>query len=315
MTDTIWPQIYAYASIAVFIIFTAALYRKYSNMPTHLRWELYPVPHERSRPYGGSFFEETDWWTKPREKSKIGELMYMGREILGFREYWERNRGYWYFVYPFHIGLYLMLGWLAFTVLGAIASEVADKPVDESSHVLANIVYYATLVIGIGAFVVGTWSTIALIIKRLTDDSLRRFTAPIDYLHLIFLQIIFTSGLCSWAIFDRTFADSTAFIHSLITANEATKMNVPLGIFIICGFLFLAYIPFTGMMHFLAKHFTFTQVLWDDEPNVRGSLLERKLEFLLDHEVSWSGPHIQAGSTWCKIVTKMPENPEEAEAE
>ena len=44
-------------------------------MPMHVRWELYPVAHEKGRAsYGGSYFEEVDWWTKPREVDKLGEV-------------------------------------------------------------------------------------------------------------------------------------------------------------------------------------------------------------------------------------------------
>ncbi len=34
-------------------------------MPIHLRWELYPVPHEAGKAeYGGGYLEETSWWSK-----------------------------------------------------------------------------------------------------------------------------------------------------------------------------------------------------------------------------------------------------------
>ena len=42
--------------------------------PRPLRWELYPVPkgpRQRQR-YGGSYFQETDWWTKRPESSHTG---------------------------------------------------------------------------------------------------------------------------------------------------------------------------------------------------------------------------------------------------
>ena len=40
----------------------------------HVRWELYPVPHEAQKAhYGGSYLEESEWWKKPREVSLLGE--------------------------------------------------------------------------------------------------------------------------------------------------------------------------------------------------------------------------------------------------
>jgi len=52
------------AAISVFLL--GNLYRvvKAMRMPVHLRWDLYPIPkgpRDRQR-YGGSYFEETEWW-------------------------------------------------------------------------------------------------------------------------------------------------------------------------------------------------------------------------------------------------------------
>ena len=73
----------SYVSIAVFL--AAVIYRavKLSRLPMHLRWELYPVAHEKGRAsYGGSYLEESDWWTKPRQSSLAGEMKVMLPEIL-----------------------------------------------------------------------------------------------------------------------------------------------------------------------------------------------------------------------------------------
>ena len=84
--------ILTYALGAVFVM--AFLHRamKIAKLPMHLRWELAPVPHEKGRAhYGGSYFEEFEWWTKPREKSKINELVYMFKEINFFEKLWNRK--------------------------------------------------------------------------------------------------------------------------------------------------------------------------------------------------------------------------------
>jgi hypothetical protein len=49
-----------------------------------LRWELYPVPHEAPEraEHGGSYFEESDWWTKKRKFNLGGELAAMLPEML-----------------------------------------------------------------------------------------------------------------------------------------------------------------------------------------------------------------------------------------
>ncbi len=45
----IWVQAMAYFGIAVFFLVLALKFLKYLTMPLHLRWELYPVPHEGTR--------------------------------------------------------------------------------------------------------------------------------------------------------------------------------------------------------------------------------------------------------------------------
>ena len=55
-------HILTYASLTVFIAALAARAIRLATTPAHLRWELYPVAHEKDRArYGGSYFEEVDW--------------------------------------------------------------------------------------------------------------------------------------------------------------------------------------------------------------------------------------------------------------
>ena len=74
-----------YGSAAVFL--AGFIYRalKISSMPLHLRWELAPVPHEKGRnKYGGSYFEEYEWWNKKRGKTQ--ERLF-GKQPSSVREF------------------------------------------------------------------------------------------------------------------------------------------------------------------------------------------------------------------------------------
>jgi nitrate reductase gamma subunit len=146
-------QLLSYASFLVFLIGTIVALLRYASMPVHLRWELYPVAHEKGRDYGGSFFEDLDWWTKPRSRSLLGELKYMGREGLLFEQCFKRNRGLWYLTYPFHLGVFLIALWLFLILLGAVMllMGVAVLP---SSSVWGQLVFYMTLISGAAGFVV-----------------------------------------------------------------------------------------------------------------------------------------------------------------
>ena len=113
----------AYASVAVFVVSVVQRFLALQRLPLHLRWELYPVAHEKGRAsYGGSYLEESDWWTKPRESSKLGELKVMVPEILLLAGVWEHNRGQWLRSFPFHFGIYMLAGLIFLLVVGAFAS-------------------------------------------------------------------------------------------------------------------------------------------------------------------------------------------------
>ena len=72
MESISWLQIVTYLLCAAIIIAFATRFLRYLIMPTHLRWELYPLASEKKRTWGGSYLEEPEWWT--REKGRRDEL-------------------------------------------------------------------------------------------------------------------------------------------------------------------------------------------------------------------------------------------------
>src|SRR5574337_791431 len=110
-----------------FVIGSVARAIRYARHPIHLRWELYPVPHEDPRRvmHGGSYFEEVDWWTKPRGFNLLGELRFMVPEMLFMKGLWEFNRALWIRSFPFHFGLYLLIGTGGLVLVAAIFDLVA----------------------------------------------------------------------------------------------------------------------------------------------------------------------------------------------
>ena len=82
-------------------------------------------------------------------------------------------------------------------------------------------------------------------------------------------------------------------------------MPPALAVLIVLASFFFAYMPFTRMMHYVAKYFTFHKIRWDDEPNLRGSKIEKKLQKLFNQPVSWSASHIQSGKQWREIASEV----------
>src|ERR1035437_8181098 len=98
-------------ALVIFLAGNATRVVKTLRMPAHLRWELYPIPkgpQERQR-YGGSYFEESDWWTKPLDTSHGSEVAFVLKEVLFLRTVWENFRALWLWSWLLHWGLYLYL--------------------------------------------------------------------------------------------------------------------------------------------------------------------------------------------------------------
>ena len=163
-------QLLTYASGLVFAVAFAVKLIRYATMPMHVRWELYPVPHE-GKAWGGSFYEELDHWKKARHKDHWAQYRFMVPEILFIRALYEDNRPLWYWSFPFHMGLYLCFGGLVFLVIGAIL-EVAGLP--PSASALATFVQALTQVFGVVGFIFGAVGAMGLVIKRMTDPSTER---------------------------------------------------------------------------------------------------------------------------------------------
>jgi nitrate reductase gamma subunit len=266
-------------------------------MPVHLRWEIYPVAHEKGRPYGGSYLEDIEWWHRPRSISLFGEFKTFVSEILFFKEYFKNKRGFWYFVYPFHIGLFLLIAWAVLILVGAILSLLSVNIVSANGNIAAEVIYYLTLVTGLAGFVTGLFGTIGLLIKRATDKDLKIYTDPIDYFNLACILAIFIVGLAAWLVEDRTFGLTRSYVQGLLVFKPVTIGPV-LVAFLLISSLFLLYMPFTRMLHYVAKYFTYHKVRWDDEPSRKGGKMEQDVEGLLRQQGDWSASHIQQGKTW-----------------
>lgn len=301
--DNIALLLVSYVAFLIFIIASIMKARKYATAPIHLRWELYPVPHEVGHKSGGSYLEEPDWWTKPRRKSFFGEIKYMIREGFLFEKCYRNNRSLWYFTYPLHMGLFLLIVWLVLLFVGAL-TMLTGASIAETTNAWTTLIYYLTLVVGIAGLVLSTFGCIGLIITRSTNEGLRLYTAPREYFHLSFILVILLGGLTSWIFFDPAFITAREFMKSLITFNTTVSINPAMTLSIIFFALFLVYMPFSNLMHGLAKYFTHHRVLWEDEPNLKGSKMEKRVAQLLNQPVSWSAPHIQSGKKWSEIASK-----------
>jgi len=291
----------SYVLLSLFVVAFVVRCVRMAKLPEHLRWELAPVPKEKTRGrYGGSYFEEFEWWKKPREESLVGELMYMGKEIVFLKALWEHNRRLWWFSFPFHLGLYLLIVGAGVLVLAGVLGGVG---ISGPGWGLMGTGLPLLVAAGHGLGVVGA---LGLLVTRLVDRDLAVMTSRVAYFNLVLVLGVFvTGGLAILSVPGFT-GQVAGFVGDLLVANPSVAVPGMLAAHLLVTLLFLAYLPFSQMMHFVAKYFTYHQVRWDDHPMMRDTRMERNVQGLLEQPVTWGAPHVGADGVknWVDIATE-----------
>jgi nitrate reductase gamma subunit len=294
------------AAGAVFVAASVARAATYARLPMHLRWEVYPVAHEpraRAR-YGGSAFEETDWWTRPRETDALNAAGAMVREVLFLRGLWEANRPLWFRSYPFHLGLYLVVAATALLAAGAVGWIAAPGLAAPAIGPLSA----AGEAIGTAGLALSVLGALALLHRRLTDRALAPYTTPGDLFNLAAFVIAFGCLLAGVLSAGPGAMGGVAVVRAIVTIDGAVPVAPAVAVGVALSALLAAYIPFTHMAHFIAKYFTYHQVRWDDEPNLGPGRIERSIARSLAERPTWGARHVGADGTrtWGEIATSAP---------
>ncbi|MCL4464938.1 MAG: respiratory nitrate reductase subunit gamma [Chloroflexi bacterium] len=293
-----------YLAVLVFVFFVARRAARYASAPMHLRWELYPVAHEVDKEYGGSFMEEMDWWTKPRRTSFFNTIKAMAIEILFVKTLWENSRKLWYVSYPFHGGLYVVIAYLALLVLGSLVNLFGGQVAANADWWQAAL-YWLTVLAGVVGMVAVSVGCLGLLAMRTFSDGLRRYSTPADYFNLVFILAVAVTGLYGWAVVDPGFSQQRAFVVGLLSLKAVALSPIFVANATLFA-LFLTYLPFTHMTHFVGKFFNYHNVRWDDTPNASSQANQRALGEALNKPISWPAPHIGggAGQKWVDAVTR-----------
>ncbi len=291
-----------YGSLLVFVIAILARAIRIAKTPIHLRWELYPVPHEKGRAhYGGSSLEEVDWWTKSHKQDKIGELRVMITEILFLKGIWEHNRPLWFGSWTLHFGLYLLVGLMGLQVIAAFVMLFGGVSFATGTPALIVILMQYLAVAG---FAIGTIGAIIMFLKRAFDPKLRMYNSFSHFFNIIHLGAIYVTGLL-WLVADGGFITQQRMLFaSLFTFSGSLILPVIAYVHTAAVLLFFIYLPFTHMTHFFTKYFTYHDVRWEDTKNTPGGPLEEKIKAAVSQPVTWAAPHIQADGkkTWADLV-------------
>ncbi len=307
-----YAAVVAYVAVLVFILVVVTKFVRISRLPMHVRWELYPVAHEKGRShYGGSYLEDPDWWLKKRESSKVGELKVMIPEILLLSGVREHNPKHWFFTFPFHFGLYLIAGLIFLLLVGGIAGALGANLSPEAG-LFGSAIYHLTYIVGYLGLILALIGALALLSRRTFNVDYREYTVPGDYFNLLFFIAAAGVALFHHVVADPSFVWLRMFFERLVTFDlgmTGLALGPRPGLMaaeIIIGAVLLAYIPMTHMAHFFTKWFMYHDIRWGDEPNLRGGKMESKIRELLNYPVSWSAPHIRGDGkkTWAQVATE-----------
>lgn len=288
MSGIIWPII-TFCIIGLFILIIIYRIMTLNRLPSHLRWELAPIPGEKGKgKYGGSYLEEYEWWNEKRNLDRISPVLYMAEEILFMKGVLKNNKSLWPLTTALHLGVYLIVGLLVFSIINAILIGL-QVPLN-----VLNVFLIIATVFAFAGYILGIIGSLGLIIKRIIDPNLQPFTTLSRYFNLVFLAAVFISGLCALLMLPDFSYQLGLFLQKTFTLDNSITVPVSLSVHIILSLLFLLYLPTTDMAHFFAKYFLYEEVRWNDKP-LDGNM-EKELNNLIGHQGDWTAEHTKPGN-------------------
>jgi [DsrC]-trisulfide reductase subunit M len=181
------------------------------------------------------------WTLYPVPEGIAGQLKYMVKEIFTFETLYKFNRRLWVGTFCMHMA---MLGAVLFLILNLIG-WTQGFPIRYCLWFLAISVIYIF------------W-------LRINDGNLRILSTFEEYFNLAFLAVVAAAGLR--AVAPQASSSSRSYFLGLLTFQPG---GVPLTwdqlLAIFLGGLFLIYLPWSKMAHYISKYFTYHQINWQKE--------------------------------------------------
>jgi nitrate reductase gamma subunit len=209
----------------------------------------------------------------------------------------------WAGSFPLHAGLYLGIVWVLLLVAGALA-ELSGIPVSSAaSSVFLKGLYYSTILVGAGVFILGLSGSLFLLGLRLMDEDMRIMSNSSNFINLFVVIFLYGTGLAAWIFVDPSFTVIRSHMASLLCFSPSNIKEPLMVLQLLSVSVFLIYLPFSRMMHFVGKYFFYHNIMWDDEMMKRDSAMENDISAYMHFKMSWSAPHIRKDATWVEQVT------------
>ncbi|BCV21866.1 respiratory nitrate reductase subunit gamma [Moorella sp. Hama-1] len=205
-----------YLSLAILVVGLAYKIIFLLRAPVNLHWELFPYPHT----LGG----------------QLGELL---TEVFTLRSLYNYNRKLWLPSLVMHYGIYLVVFWLFFLLLGTPLA----------------------LYLGLAGGILAVLGSCALFLLRAFAPDLRQISTPVEYINLVLVFLVAFTALTGGVVSDWAFR---TYLISLFTLQPRLPLPGSYLIFLLVLEFFLVYLPFTRMAHFAVKYFTYHKVKWGE---------------------------------------------------
>ena len=215
----------------------------------------------------------------------------------------EHNQKLLFRTYPFHFGLYMLLGGIFLTLFATMAHFFGIEP-GAFLTAVGNLVQVLSFV-GFLGVIIGAGS---LLHRRMTQEDLRKYSGREHYLNLIAFIVLGALGIFSWLANPSFFEMGRDFIISMLTFRFAAIDSGMFQLYLLWGFILAAYVPITHMGHFFMKYFLYHDIRWSDQPTQDSPARQEKIGEVLNYHVSWSAPHIKGDGkkTWAEVATTNP---------
>lgn len=275
-------QLLIYASIIVFL--SGLLYKFWILLKRmHLRCDLYPLPHV-PRSYGNSKYENVEWWKKEVKKSLFGKL----KGILGIcilnRKKMSLQPKHWLATFLFHLGIFLHGLWIFFLIIFILVNPSTVFLAEEALLILS---YFGAIGLHL-MFIFALY----LLIRKLRSP-IRHYVPPEDYIILILVLIISSSGILAFLEVDHKHV--LEVLRSLILLSEIPTLSLFETIHLFTFSILILIIPFTRIAHYIAVWFAHL-VLWDDRS--ANKLKDELRKILKGYKVKWSANHLNPELNW-----------------
>ena len=219
-------------------------------------------------------------------------------DVLFLREFYQRNRKFWYGLYAFHAGLYLLILWHVWLFAGSVLTDI------ETASAFG-------WVWGTGATALAFVGGVVILIQRITDEDLRVYYPPIHYVKWVFILLTLLGGMYAVDVhFKSSMPDLLKYVREQVTFSDFEhKLHPAFGpaLHVLFASAWLVYLPFSHVFQLFFRYFH--HLRWDEVANVKGGAVEARIKDLLERPVTWSASHIPAGKRWREVATEQPPAP------